>query len=392
MTDARIAIDIPGHPTALVVANGAIGRAAELCARESITLAGRRVLVAADRMVAATHATRLAEAIRAAGASAAIVELDANEAAKAMPAVERIWSAALSHGLDRGGLVFAVGGGLVGDLAGFAAATYMRGIDLVQVPTTLLAMVDASIGGKTGVNLALPGGGLGKNLAGAFWQPRVTIADPDTLATLPVRELRAGLAECVKHAIIDGEEALARLEADAPRLAAADPEALARLIPRSAAVKARIVSADPFERGIRATLNLGHTFGHAIETMPLFQLLHGEAVAIGLVAAASAAEAWNGFAREPLAARTRHLLEALGLPTGLPTALSTALSTALPTAPVSAAASLAPGEIRRRMGFDKKNEGGGLRLVLARAVGDVRVEASVPESVVAAGIAAIGGA
>ncbi len=379
MTDARIPIDIPGHPTALLVGEGLLDRASGALGRASVEVAGRRVLLACDEAVRATHGARLAAHLADAGAEVAMVGLAASEPDKAMPAVERIWSAALAHGLDRRGLIVAVGGGLVGDLAGFAAATYLRGVDLVQVPTTLLAMVDASIGGKTGVNLSLPGGGLGKNLAGAFWQPRLTIADPRTLATLPSRELRAGLAECVKHAVIDGEDALAALERDATALVAAEPDALLRLIPRSAAVKARIVAADPLERGIRATLNLGHTYGHAIETLPEFQLLHGEAVAIGLVAAATAAEAFPDFAREPLAERLRRLLDALQLPTGLP-ARSSPAHTAL------------AGEIRRRMGFDKKNEGGGLRLVLPRAVGDVEVLTGVPESAVEAGIGSIVGA
>lgn len=379
MTDARIPIDIPGHPTALLVGDGLLDRASGALGRASVEVAGRRVLLACDEAVRATHGSRLAVHLAEAGAEVAVVGLAANEAEKAMPAVERIWTAALAHGLDRRGLIVAVGGGLVGDLAGFAAATYLRGVDLVQVPTTLLAMVDASIGGKTGVNLTLPGGGLGKNLAGAFWQPRLTLADTRTLATLPPRELRAGLAECVKHAVLDGEDALAALERDATALAAAELEALLRLIPRSAAVKARIVAADPFERGIRATLNLGHTYGHAIETLPEFQLLHGEAVAIGLIAAATAAESFPGFVREPLGDRLRSLLATLKLPTGLPT------RSALPNGTLA-------GEIRRRMGFDKKNEGGGLRLVLPRAVGDVEVLAGVPESAVEAGIRAIVGA
>jgi len=379
MTDARIPIDIPGHPTALLVGDGLLDRASAALGRALVEVAGRRVLLACDEAVRATHGARLAAHLAEAGAEVAMVGLAASEPDKAMPAVERIWSAALAHGLDRRGLIVAVGGGLVGDLAGFAAATYLRGVDLVQVPTTLLAMVDASIGGKTGVNLTLPGGGLGKNLAGAFWQPRLTLADTRTLATLPPRELRAGLAECVKHAVLDGEDALAALERDATALAAAEREALLRLIPRSAAVKARIVATDPFERGIRATLNLGHTYGHAIETLPEFQLLHGEAVAIGLIAAATAAESFPGFVREPLVDRLRSLLATLKLPTGLPT------RSALPNGTLA-------GEIRRRMGFDKKNEGGGLRLVLPRAVGDVEVLAGVPESAVEAGIRAIFGA
>jgi 3-dehydroquinate synthetase len=223
------------------------------------------------------------------------------------------------------------------------------------------------------VNLALPGGGLGKNLAGVFWQPKATFADPAFLSTLPLREVRSGLAECVKHAIIDGEARFAALERDAELLAVGDSAALARLIPESAAIKAHIVAADPFERGVRATLNLGHTFGHAIETLPGVDLLHGEAVAIGMVAAAIAAESWSGFDAAPMTARVTNLLRRLSLPTSLGIDSTPDL----------------PLEIRRRMGFDKKNEGGGLRLILPRAVGDVVVAVDVPEPVVEAGLQAI---
>jgi 3-dehydroquinate synthase len=377
MHDTRIPIDIPNHPTALVVGEGLVARLARAFAREGIALSNRRALIVVDEAIASNHGARVCESIRADGGSVAMTTVAAREEEKAMPAVKRVWAAALAHGLDRRGLVIAVGGGLTGDLAGFAAATYMRGVDFVQVPTTLLAMVDASIGGKTGVNLALPGGGLGKNLAGAFWQPKATFADPEVLATLSPRELRSGLAECVKHAILDGEAGFAALERDAELLAAGDRAALARLIPESAAVKARIVAADPFERGVRATLNLGHTFGHAIETLPDVGLLHGEAVAIGIVAAATVAEAWPEFGSTPMAARLTALFDRLDLPTSLRARTPTA-------AKIRASA-----EIRRRMGFDKKNEDGGLRLVLPRAVGEVVVAAHVPETAVDSGLRAI---
>lgn len=350
----RIPIDIPGSPTSLIVERGAIARLGTLLADEGVAVHDRRVLLVVDRHLA-NFATRAAAALAGAHAHVAAVHVDATEPLKSLAAVDAIWHAALAHRVDRRGLFVAIGGGLVGDLGGFAAATYLRGVDLVQVPTTLLAMVDASIGGKTGVNLALPGGGLGKNLAGAFWQPRLTVADPDTLATLPARELRAGLAECIKHAVIAGEPRFAMLEADADRLVASDPAALDRLIPSSAAVKAEIVARDPFERGDRATLNLGHTFGHAIETIPGIDLLHGEAVAIGMHAACRCAEHLGLLAHRDTA-RIVALIQRCGLPTVLP-------------------ATVARAEIVRRMGFDKKAEGGRLRLVLPRAIGRVTVEA-----------------
>lgn len=382
MSEIRIPIDVPGHATSLVVRRGGVQVVGSILARESIAIDARRVLVVVDASIAATHAPRVVTALERAGARVAVHEMRAREETKSMREVEAIWSAALEARLDRGGLLVALGGGLVGDVAGFAAATYLRGIDLVQIPTTLLAMVDASIGGKTGVNLALPGGGLGKNLAGAFWQPKVTIADADLLTTLSVRELRAGLAECAKHAVIAGGALLAALEADARALAAGDVSALDRLIPASASVKAAIVARDPHELGERALLNLGHTFGHAIETVPALQLLHGEAVAIGMVAAAHCAHAYFappvgspsvGSPNEPLAVRVERLLSQLGLPIRMP----------LP---------IPQSEIRHRMGFDKKNQGGVLRLVLARKMGDVTVVTDPPEETVLAGLAAIGAA
>jgi 3-dehydroquinate synthase len=416
-TATRIAIDFPSHPSALIVQRGALPHLGKVLAAESIAVRSRRVLVVVDANVAQTHAITAVDALKAAGMLVTTVELTASETEKSMRAVETVWHAALEGRLDRGSLIVALGGGLIGDVAGFAAASYLRGIDLVQVPTTLLAMVDASIGGKTGVNLPLPGGGIGKNLAGAFWQPRLTVADADLLRTLALRELRAGLAECVKHAVIAGEDAFAQLERDAALLCNADGAALDALIPLSAAVKAAIVTQDPFERGVRAHLNLGHTFGHAIETIPSLQLLHGEAVAIGLLAAAHCAAAtWppykgqalelnkgqalesnkgqalelnkgqalelnkgqalelnkgQAYKGQALVGRLEQLLVALGLPTklGMPVLSS---------------------EVLRRMGFDKKNEGGGLKLVLPRGLGDVVVTSDAPPVAVVHALACVG--
>ncbi|MEY3141726.1 MAG: shikimate kinase/3-dehydroquinate synthase [Planctomycetota bacterium] len=370
MPATRIPIDAPNAPTALLVERGAVARLGEVLAREGVRIGGRAVVLIVDEAVRTTHGARAAAALTAAGASVNLVPTIANERAKSMRAVETIWSDALAGGADRGALFIALGGGLVGDVGGFAAATFLRGVELVQVPTTLLAMVDASIGGKTGVNLELPGGGLGKNLAGSFWQPTITIADADTLSTLPIRELRAGLAECAKHAVIAGEPLFGSLERDAMALSMGDPAAIDGLVPASAAVKAGIVSRDPFEKGERAILNLGHTFGHAIETIPSLELLHGEAVAIGLVAACRTAVALGRL--EPSTAdRIVGLLGALQLPTRL-------------SEPVAAA------EIRRRMGFDKKVAAGVLRLVLPSAVGRIEVVEGVAEDAVAAGLASIG--
>ncbi len=393
MADQRISIDIPSAPTSLWVGRGAIARLPTIFAAENIPLAERCVLLVSDANVA-SHAARVRATLLAAGARVSCVELVASESDKSMRAVETVWNALLEAGATRGALLVALGGGLIGDVAGFAAASYLRGIDLVQIPTTLLAMVDASIGGKTGINLTLPRGGLGKNLAGAFWQPRVTVADSDTLTTLGQRELRAGLAECVKHAVIAGGALWTQLEADATSLAhagvvaneisnggstsaehlaahfAAHLDALDRLIPASAQVKAHIVARDPHERSERALLNLGHTFGHAIETIPELKLNHGEAVAIGLVAALRTAVELHMLDHHD-EARVKALLVACGLPIAL-------------REPVSAA------EIRRRMGFDKKNDGSTLRLILPRALGRVEIVTDPSSAAVSAGLAGIG--
>ncbi len=366
---SRIPIDVPGCPTALVVGRGALGRLAEILADGDIPLRGRKVLLAVDARVS-EYGRRIDAELRGAGASTVVEHLVASEADKSIAAVERLWQAALAHRLDRGGLFVAVGGGIVGDLAGFAAASFLRGVELVQVPTTLLAMVDAAIGGKTGINLPLPGGGLGKNLAGAFWQPRLTVADPDVLETLPARELRAGLAECIKHAVIAGSPHFESLESFIDRLSAGDAEALAQLVPDSASVKAGIVARDPLERGERALLNLGHTFGHAIETLPGLDILHGEAVAIGMVAACRCAVAVGSLPTE-VADRIERLIARAGLPTRIPAGASCPDPSA---------------EIRRRMGFDKKVRGATLRLILPYAIGDVRVVAvPVAEAIASAG-------
>jgi len=373
MAQTIIPIDIPQAPTSLHIERGAIARLADVITSHGIAVADRRVLLVVDRNVTQL-AARSAASLAAAHAHIGAIHLDATETAKNLDAVEAIWHAALAHHLDRRGLVIAIGGGLIGDLAGFAAATFLRGVDLLQIPTTLLAMVDAAIGGKTGVNLTLPGGGLGKNLAGAFWQPKLTVADADALTTLSARELRAGLAECIKHAIIAGEPRFTALDIDAEQLARGETAALDRLIPSSASVKAAIVTRDPFERGERAHLNLGHTFGHAIETLPKVDLLHGEAVAIGLCAASHCALECGLLAREEHDAICA-LIQRIGLPTELPA--------------VALEAGLAD-EILRRMAFDKKNEEGVLRLVLPRSIGRVEVVTGVAEATVRKALTSIG--
>lgn len=247
--------------------------------------------------------------------------LQAVESNKTIESVQAIWSSMLGHGCDRGVPLIAVGGGLVGDVGGFAAATFMRGVSLIQVPTTLLAMVDASIGGKTGINLPIESVSgrpvLGKNLAGAFWQPKLVMADVAVLDTLEDRHFRCGLAECVKHAMLRNDDLMAWLEEHGEAIFTRDTETLIELVTRCASIKAEVVSQDEREKGTRALLNLGHTFGHAIEPLPELSLLHGEAVSIGLIASLSCAEA-AGMVGADRVDQIRCVLTTLGLPTRLP--------------------------------------------------------------------------
>jgi 3-dehydroquinate synthase len=287
------------------------------------------------------------------------VVLPDGEAHKNLAAVERVVDALVAGGFHRDATVVALGGGVVGDIAGFAAACYQRGVDFLQVPTTLLAQVDSSVGGKTGVNHSG-----GKNLVGAFHQPTAVVVDTDTLATLPDRELSAGLAEVVKYGAGLDATFFAWLEGHMEALVAREPEALAAAIRRCCELKAAVVAEDERERGRRALLNLGHTFGHAIETVTGYgEWLHGEAVAAGMVMAARLSERLGWIAPE-VTGRLVRLLEAAGLPTVPPRA--------------------APQALREAMQMDKKVLGGRLRLVLFRALGEAVVTADVPEEAVAA--------
>ena len=268
-------------------------------------------------------------------------------------------------GLDRGGRLVTLGGGVVSDLGGLAASLYMRGVEVVHCPTTLLAQVDASVGGKTAVNL-----GAGKNLAGTLHQPRAVFADTDVLATLPEDELASGLGEVVKTAVVGGERDLARVEARAPALAARDAEALREAVRHGVATKAAVVAADPHEGSRRKELNLGHTFAHAIERAAGYgRLPHGVAVAVGLLLATRTAGRLGRLQDESLPERLAALIRALGLPTSLD-ALRRRSGRALATADLLAA-----------MALDKKGRAGSPRLVLPRAAGrleiDVPVEASI---------------
>jgi 3-dehydroquinate synthase len=271
----------------------------------------RRVALISDPRVAGLYAGAARSSLRRAGIEARLLLVPRGERAKRPQVLERLWRELDLMGLDRQGAVVALGGGVVGDLAGFAAATWLRGIPWVGVPTTLLSQVDSSLGGKTGVDLAT-----GKNLVGAFHQPRLVVSDPNVLRTLPARQLRAGLAEVVKTGMATDAGLFRWTERRAERLHAGDLAALEQAVMRTAAAKLRIVRRDERERegGGRAALNYGHTLGHALEAAAGYRgLLHGEAVALGMRAAARLSEAAAGL---PSAARARQdlLLDRLGLP------------------------------------------------------------------------------
>lgn len=363
---------------------GSIGPAT----RELLGAGPKKAFLVVDRGVPAAFVEEARASLQAAGFGVGSVELVPTEADKSLATLERLLAAMASFGLQRGDPVVAIGGGIVGDLAGFAAASYQRGTPIVQCPTTLLAMVDASVGGKTGVNLQTDAGLL-KNFAGAFHQPRLVLADVRTLASLDERVYRAGLGECLKHGMLSGgfgDEQLGAWTAErADRIAARDQATLIELVTRNVAVKARVVEGDESEQaasgsGGRTLLNLGHTYAHAIETMPGLTpsgdpgdapLQHGEAVGLGLVAAAAAAE-HAGIAPNGFAEGVRAMVAGAGLPTrvgGLG----------------------GPGPILARMSRDKKARGGTFRLVLPTEGARARVVDDPGEAVVLAGLDAIRG-
>ena len=333
------------------IGDGLLGDAALLAA----VLPARRVAVVTNDIVGPLYLPRLQATWAAAGATPLLeIVLPDGERHKTLPTVSRILDTLVANRFARDDLVVALGGGVVGDMAGFAAACYQRGIGFVQMPTTLLAQVDSSVGGKTGVNH--PGG---KNLIGAFHQPKAVIADTATLATLPPRELRAGLAEVVKHALICDAAFFSWLEANADALLALDPAALAHAVHRCCTIKAGVVSRDERETGERALLNLGHTFGHAIEQVTGFgPWLHGEAVGVGLAMAAGMSQR-AGWLPAADAARLDALLARLGLRT-------------------EARGAVTPQAARAAMQLDKKVQGGRVRLVLLKGIGQAFVTADWP--------------
>lgn len=290
--------------------------------------------------------------------------LEPGEDSKTFVALERVLEFIAQNKLDRGSVLVALGGGVVGDLGGLAAALYMRGIPFVQVPTTLLAQVDSSVGGKTAVNLTA-----GKNLAGAFHQPALVVADTSTLATLSADEFRSGLGEVLKTALLAGEHALALLEDESKPLLARDPDVLTEIVHLCVSTKASIVARDPHEKGRRKLLNLGHTFGHAIEhTAGYGKIPHGVAIAVGVQLALAASRRVTRLADKALEQRIERLLETLGLPSSLEE-LSRTYRTRFDGA-----------TLVRAMRLDKKSNAGEIRLVLPVCAGEAIYDVAVTEA------------
>lgn len=340
-----------------------------------------RAAVIVDEGIAESHGRVAARAMQAADYDTRVAVMPRGEASKNLGTVRSLYEVLLDAKLERRSPIVAVGGGITGDTAGFVAATYLRGVPFVQTPTTLLAMVDASVGGKVGVNVPQ-----GKNLIGAFWQPALVVIDVDTLGTLPDRELRCGLAECVKHGVIRDPALFDWIETNLDRIRKLDTDAIIELVERNVRIKANVVMADEKESGERAHLNLGHTFAHAIEAAagygkvedkPVLGIKlgareprkglsyeHGEAVALGMVAAARLAEG-RGLCEPGVAARVTRLLDAVGLPTRAP--------------------DLPPSDILMSiMRLDKKVADGKVRLVLPTRLGAATVVNDVPDEEVAA--------
>ena len=359
-----IEVGLSANPYPVVIGRGALSALGQQILGQGIK-AATKVLVVTNPVVNEHYGAKVLASLEAAGFNASLLVIEAGEDQKTPATVGLIHDAAFARKLERGSLIVALGGGVVGDMAGFAAASWLRGIAVVQVPTTLLAMVDASIGGKTGVNH--PGG---KNLIGAFHQPRLVLIDPDTLATLPEREFRAGMAEVIKYGVIGDPELFRELEAAGERLASMDtlPAALLQsVLERSAAAKAKVVAADEKEGGLRAILNYGHTLGHVVEALCGYgTYLHGEAVAIGMLAAGELAleqGLWNANDQ----ARQRAVIANAGLPDRWPKLESSAVLECLQG--------------------DKKVRDGCVRFVLPTSLGSVEIRSDVSGEQVLAALA-----
>ena len=302
-----VSVQLGNRSYAIKIAPGLLKQLGGECARLKL---GDRCAIITDANVGKRFAKPVYESLVKAGFEPVLITVLAGETAKNLKFVQICCDQLAAHRLERKSFIVALGGGVVGDLAGFVAATYLRGIPFVQVPTTLLAQVDSSVGGKTGVNLRA-----GKNLVGAFYQPKLVLCDLDTLRTLPEREFRAGLAEVIKYGIIFDGKLFAQLEHDMPKILKRDEKVLSQIVARCCEIKAEVVSKDETDDGLRAILNFGHTIGHAIENSSGYgKFLHGEAISIGQVAAAKLSQKVLGLSASDVK-RIENLFERASLPT-----------------------------------------------------------------------------
>jgi 3-dehydroquinate synthase len=364
--DSVIRVDVPQQSYDIAIAkrdakaSSAAGGLDDLGVWMSRLKLGKKVLLVSNPVIFKKYGERAIAALKLVGYEVSSCTLPAGERYKTLKSLQKIYDIALEHRLERSSTIVALGGGVIGDMAGFAAATWLRGINVVQVPTSLLAMVDSSVGGKTGVNHPQ-----GKNLIGAFHQPRFVLIDPSVLKTLPPREFRAGMAEVIKYGIIWDAELFAKLEETKrlDQMRYVDEELLQIILSRSCQAKAAVVSKDEKEAGLRAILNYGHTIGHAVESLTGYKLVnHGEAVAIGMVAAGQIAvqlRMWKSADAE----RQDALIQKAGLPTKLPNVLD--IEAILDT-----------------LQTDKKVEAGKVRFVLPTQIGAVTVTDQVPADVI----------
>ncbi|QDT70524.1 3-dehydroquinate synthase [Planctomycetes bacterium MalM25] len=359
---AQVRVSLAERSYDIQIGAGLLGGLAEFIAERG---GARHVVVLTDSNVDARYGDPAADHLVEAGIESHVLVVEAGEPSKSPEVAADLWQTMIDEGCDRQTVVVAVGGGVVGDIAGFIAATFARGLRFFQVPTSLLAQVDSSVGGKTGVNLDGA-----KNMVGAFWQPDGVLIDTDVLATLPEREFAAGLAEVVKYGVILDADFFSLLEKEADAILARDPAALRTIIQRSCQLKAEVVEADELEQsGQRAKLNYGHTYGHALEAATGYsQLLHGEAVAIGMVCASRLAESMGRITAEDTR-RQIALLERFGLPTALPEGID-------------------PGELSALMWRDKKVRDGEIRFVLPARLGEVETVASPGDDAVLASMRA----
>lgn len=357
-----ISVNLGPRSYTIVVEPGALGTVG---ARLRALGVGSRAILVTDAAIVRLHGDSVTKGLEGAGFSVTVLKVPSGEGAKTLAVAERCWDRLLAAGADRTSTVLALGGGAVGDLAGFVAATYMRGVNFVQLPTTVLAQVDASIGGKTAIDHPKA-----KNLIGAFHQPRLVVVDPAVARTLPDREFRSGLAEIVKHGIVLDSDYFEDVERSAAALLNRDLETLTRIIGGSCRLKAGVIERDPEEKSeLRYALNAGHTIGHALEAVTRFETwTHGEAVALGLVAEAHLAERL-GLATSATTRRQEALLSAVGLPVRAPAVDAEAVLKAIT--------------------HDKKARDGRVPFVLAPAVGAFRVVYDIGPDDVRAALAAV---